>query len=147
MGRCHKIYVVATLAHKAYHHGTQLFHRKLIPFPEMTYIIILAEEALEVAVCQKYCPAAIITHQRPLLSEVGMKTGNHGEASDPANPFFALKAFETAVSWTDMTIFRNPIKDSYPFVEFDVGWLEKHSKDSQKSRVISQEQQPVTPHS
>src|SRR3990167_11076737 len=101
MSRCHKIYVVAALAHKAYHHGTQFFSRKLLPFPKMAYIIILAEEALEVAVCQKYCPTAIITNQRLLLSKVGMKTGNHGEASDPTHPFFALKAVDTTVSRTD----------------------------------------------
>src|SRR6185369_6441096 len=77
------------------------------PFPQVADVVVLAIDALQVAVGEEDGAAAAPPHQRPLLPEVGTVTGDHGERPHLADPFRPGRAVDVAVPGAEGAVRKN----------------------------------------
>src|SRR5690554_1619392 len=109
MGRCHQIDVVASLFLQMEHHPSQLFIGYLPAPPSMGDSPVLAKDTAEVAVREKDGPRTASAHQRRLLAEMGVITGNHPLGRPTANSLFTLQAVYPTPMGTEDTILQQSV--------------------------------------
>jgi len=94
----------------------------------MADIVVLAEDAPQVAPSEKDGAAAMPPDQGELLAEVGPEAGNHGELSDPADTFFTLQTIDVTMPGTEGTVPENCMNSIDPpgqlprFMKTNIGW-------------------------
>jgi hypothetical protein len=93
----------------------------------MADIVILAEDAPEVAVGQKDCPGTAAADQRRLLAEMGESVGNREFISGPTVACLPTEPFHTALPRTEPAIAQeipeelNPPGEFSSFMKADIG--------------------------
>ena len=107
MGGGNKINVMTPHFLQPDHHRRQLLARHLLPFPEMTDLIVLAENAAEIAVAEEDGPGTGLTDQGGFLTKVRGITGHHRQATGPADPFLVLQPVYLAAPRAEAAFFKN----------------------------------------
>ena len=97
MGRGNEVEVVAPLPPQGDHHRRQLGASNLASFVALADVVILAEDAAQVAAGQKDRAAAAAAGQGALLAEVRAVAGDHRRGADPAGAALAFEAVDATV--------------------------------------------------
>src|SRR3989338_3022237 len=100
MGRGFKVYVVASPLLQGQHQGGDVVSRVLFARPEVAYVVVLAEDAAQVAACKEYGSRTVPAYKRTFLSEERAERGDHGTVTYPAEAFLSLKPHGPTVPGT-----------------------------------------------
>ncbi|MFO7605651.1 MAG: hypothetical protein R6W72_05065 [Desulfurivibrionaceae bacterium] len=109
------------------HHPGQLRGGRLVARAEVAELIVLAEDAAEVAVAEKDGPRAGPADQNRFFPEVRGKARNPCQPPGPADPFPVGQPVDPAVTGAEPAIFQtgqgpgNPVAKLFRFVKFQVG--------------------------
>jgi len=146
MGGGNQVDVVTTDLLEVEHYLCQGFVADFFPPALMGDGPVLAEDAAEVAVGEKYGAGAVYSRDRFFFAKVGVMAENNGTERRPAETLLALAAIHPAAPRTELAILEDPagllnLPGEFPlFLKFGIGGLPRFLLPLPAVKVPGQEE-------
>ena len=104
-----EIDIVAAPLLEIEHHGGQILDADLLAFPPVADLVVLAKNAVQVAVGEKDGAGPLAAHQGVFLAEMGPIRRHHGLIPGAAQPQLPVMPVHQAVPGTEIALAQNLI--------------------------------------
>jgi hypothetical protein len=136
VGRRDEVDVVAPYFHEFDHSASHLGRGNTLTPSQVADVVILTEDAAEVAMGEENGSRPVISHQRTLLPEMGKGARDHELRTSAAISDLSIQTVNPTLSRAEPTFFQEILKKPDPlakltvFKERNVGWDKTHSFSS-----------------
>jgi hypothetical protein len=120
MGGGNEVDVVATYLLESHHDPSHIREGNAFPTSKMADVIILAEDAPEIAVGEKDGPRTVMTDQGRFLTKVGKGARHRKIRPSLADPNLSIQAIDPTASWAEPALPKELLEKSDPPAEFSV---------------------------
>src|SRR5271157_5897266 len=110
MSRGYEVDVVTAFLLEPDHDACRLGKVQRVPLSHVCDIIVLAEDAAQVAVGEEYGAGAMISDQWRFFPEMGKGAGDFQFCAGPAVSGFAIHATDKALPWAESALFEELIQ-------------------------------------
>jgi hypothetical protein len=118
MGGGDEVDVVATYLLESHHDPSHVREGNAFPTPKMADVIILAENAPEIAVGEKDGPRTMMSDQGGFLAKMGKGARDHEIRPSLADPNLPIQAIDPTPPWAELALPQQPLQELDPLAEF-----------------------------